>query len=53
MGCVDSCLFTWIAWIGLGASMVFMQSLKMYCNGFSLLNNTWSVNAFGGWVFPS
>jgi cell division protein FtsX len=51
MGCVDSFLFTWISWIGLGASMVFMESLKMYRNGFSFLNNTWSVDAFKGWIF--
>ena len=52
MGCVDSCLVTWNAWITC-ALEVFMESLQMYCNGFSLLNNTWSVDAFGGWVFPS
>ena len=47
MGCVDSCLVTWNAWKAC-ASEVFMESLQMYCNGFSLLNNTWSVDAFGG-----
>ena len=39
MGCVDSCLVTWNAWIACALEM-FMESLQMYCNGFSLLNNT-------------
>ena len=45
MGCVDSCLDTWKCIGGLDVSEVFIVTLGWLIR--------WSMNAFGGWVFPS